>query len=286
MTALVPALCGGLFMAGIIGLFLGMRRSRPAPGRSTATTVAAPRWLLALTKIPTHKLMIGTVSTAIGAAIGIMTGWIVAALAVPVLVLGLPRVFGARESAGRIERLDALADWSRTLAGVLNVASGLEGAILASVRSAPDAIRNEVTMLAARLRSSASTEAALRRFADDINMPTGDLVAATLILAARQRAGGVAPVLQGLSSSVAANVAAQREVEAERQKPHQTVRIVLMIAMVAVPLCLVAFRDVYGSPLGQLVLALYLLLGVAALTWMRKMSKAQAVSRFITGRPS
>lgn len=282
MTALVPALCGALFMAGILGVIVGMQRR---PVRAAARRVSvSPGWLQKVTRIPAQTLVIGTIAAVIGIVIAAATGWWSAAFAVPVLTLGLPRFLSNRETTTRIDRLDALSDWTRTLAGVMNVASGLEGAILASVRSAPDAIRDEVAMLAARLRSSASTEVALRRFADDINSPTGDLVAATLILASRQRAGGVAPVLQGLSSSVAASVAAQREVEAERQKPYQTVRVVLIMAMLAIPLVLVGFHDAYSKPAGQTMLVIFVAIGAGTLTWMRSMSKSQTVSRFITGR--
>ena len=50
----------------------------------------------------------------------------------------------------------------------------------------------------------------------------GDLVAANLILGARRRGAGLASVLEGLAESVAADVRARRQVEADRAKPRAT----------------------------------------------------------------
>ena len=75
-----------------------------------------------------------------------------------------------------------MEEWTRSLSGVLTVGIGLEEALVATLRSAPDPIRPEVTRLVARLRARWSTEEALRMFADDLDDATGDLVAANLIL--------------------------------------------------------------------------------------------------------
>jgi hypothetical protein len=76
-----------------------------------------------------------------------------------------------------------------------------EEALIATLRSAPDPIRPEVTRLVARLRARWSTEEALRIFADDLDDATGDLVAANLILGARRRGAGVASVLERRGSA-------------------------------------------------------------------------------------
>ena len=57
----------------------------------------------------------------------------------------------------------------------------LERALIATLRSTPEAIKPEVSRLVARLRARWSTEDALLKFADELDDATGDLVAAYLI---------------------------------------------------------------------------------------------------------
>ena len=99
-----------------------------------------------------------------------------------------------------IERLEGLAEWTRNLAGVITVGVGLEGALVATLRTSPDVIRPEVTTLVGRIRSRWNTAEALRAFADQFNDSTGDLVAATLILADQKRADGLSQILSGLAA--------------------------------------------------------------------------------------
>ena len=82
-----------------------------------------------------------------------------------------------------------------------------------------------------RLRARWATEDALRAFADDLDDATGDVIAANLILGARRRGAGLASVLDGLAESVAADVRARREIEADRAKPRATARWVTIITV-------------------------------------------------------
>ena len=108
----------------------------------------------------------------------------------------------------------------------------------------------------ARLRARWATEEALRAFADELDDATGDLVAANLILGARRRGAGLASVLEGLAESVAADVRARRQVEADRAKPRATARWVTLISVsVLVVLALSGdYVEPYGTPLGQVLL--------------------------------
>ena len=123
------------------------------------------------------RAAVGAGAVAAGVVAALLSGWWVVAVAVPLAVVGLPSVLSWSKESRRIDRLNALADWVRNLAGLLTVASGLEGAIVTTVRSVPEPIRAEVTRLAARIRARYSTEQALRLFADELDLPTGDLVA-------------------------------------------------------------------------------------------------------------
>src|SRR3546814_18465737 len=123
-----------------------------------------------------------------------------------------------------------MEEWTRSLAGVLTVGIGLEQALVTTERSTTSAIRPEVQRLVARLRSRWNTEEAIRAFADELDDATGDLVAANLILAARRRGAGLAQVLESLAESVAADVRARRQIEADRAKPRAPARWVTIIS--------------------------------------------------------
>ena len=177
----------------------------------------------------------------------------------------------------------ALEDWTRRLSDVLTVGVGLEQAITASLRTTPAAITTEVTALTARLGARWPTEAALRAFADELDDPTGDLVAAALILGARRRGPGLAAVLDGLAATVAEEVAMRRKVEADRARPRTTARWVTLITVGVVGLGALngTYLRPYGTTIGQLVLAALGLAFAAALLWMRAISDGATDPRFL-----
>jgi tight adherence protein B len=214
----------------------------------------------------------------------LLTGLPLTVVAVPVAVLGLPRLLGTPASAARVDRLEALEEWTRNLAGVLAVGVGLEQAITASLRSAPEPIRPQVATLVARLSARWQTDAALRAFAADLDDATGDLVAASLILSARRRGAGLVAVLEGLAASVAEDVRTRRAIEADRAKPRATARAVTYITVGVLGLLAMnrTYVEPYTSPFGQLLLAVLLSAYVATLLWMRQMTTGRAAPRFLT----
>jgi Flp pilus assembly protein TadB len=200
------------------------------------------------------------------------TGWPVLAGWTLAGVVLLPRLFGSRrEAARRLERLAAVAEWTRRLAGVLTAGAGLEQAIAATTHTAPGPIAGDVTRLAGRLGSRQPAAAALRAFADDLADPTGDLVVAALMLAADRRGRGLTRVLEDLAATVEAEVALRRQVDADRATPRATARYVTIITLVTAGL-LVLTRRSYVQPFstatGQLMLALIGVVFAAAFGWM------------------
>ncbi len=186
-------------------------------------------------------------------------------------------------SAARIARLEALEEWTRNLAGTLTVGVGLEQAMTATLRSTPTAIRPEVALLLARLGARWPTDTALRRLADDLDDPAGDLVASALLLGADRRGPGLASVLEGLAATLAEEVAVRRKVEADRSKPRSTARLVTFITLgvLAVGSLNTDYIRPYGDALGQLVLASLLAAYVGALLWLRSFSFGTAEPRFL-----
>ena len=155
MNGLIPALAGGLTVAGLIGIVTALRPiplDQTKPDRNSAL-------LRRVRGIPARTRVLAGASVAVGLLLAVLTGWMVAVLVVPAAVLGLPFLVGAPPETARINRLEAMAEWTRNLAGVLTVGVGLEQALVATLRSTPEPIKAEVSRLVAVRRPVA----ALRR---------------------------------------------------------------------------------------------------------------------------
>lgn len=276
MSPLIPSVAGGLIVAGILITIVGLRPTA-LPPRQKPTTRSRHFALPARTRI---LLVVGI---GLGLLGWVITGWVLALLIAPVAVIGLPALVSAPPAATQIARLEAMEEWTRSLSGVLTIGIGLEQALVATLRSTPAPINSEVTRLVARLRARWPTETVLRAFADELNDATGDLIAANLILGARRRGAGLASVLEGLAISVADDVRARRQVEADRAKPRSTARWVTLIsASVLIVLALSGtYVEPYRSPIGQLILVVLLAAYVATLVWMRQMANGKPLPRFL-----
>lgn len=277
MTPLLPGLAGGLIALGIFGIVIGLRPTARPPRETVANR---RRGLAPRTRM---LLLVGLVLGLVG---WLVTGWVLALVIAPIAVIGLPVLLTAPPAATQIARLEAMEEWTRSLAGVLTVGIGLEQALVATLRSTPAPISAEVERLVTRLRARWDTEKALRAFADELDDATGDLIAANLILGARRRGAGLASVLEGLAESVGADVRARRQVEADRAKPRATARWVTLIsASVLVVLALSGtYVEPYRTPVGQVLLVLLLSAYVATLIWMRSMAAGKPLPRFLAAR--
>lgn len=275
MIVLVPAVAGALLVGGVLALVIGLR---PA---EVASHPPRRRRLRRMTK-QFRLLLLSGVSAGVVALL--VTGWVMSLIVVPVAFVGLPTLLSSSSASAQIDRLEGMEEWTRSLSGVLTVGVGLEQALVATLRSTPAAIAPEVTRLVARLRARWVTEDALRAFADELDDATGDLVAANLILGARRRGAGLASVLEGLAESVAADVRARRQVEADRAKPRATARSVTLISVGVLVVLAVSgtYVEPYRSPLGQIILIALLSAYVATLIWMKRMAIGRPLPRFLS----
>lgn len=276
MTPLIPAVGGALVVLGLLGMATGLRKSPvrpPAPAHRKLTMPGLSR--------RTRLLLAGGVI--VGVVASLLSGWLLAIVVAPAVAAGLPVLLSSGGEAERIRRLEAMEEWIRGLSGVLTSGVGLEQALIATLRSTPEAIKAEVGRLAARLRARWTTETALRAFADDLDDATGDLIAANLILGARRRGPGLASVLDALAESVSADVRARRQVEADRAKPRTTARwvTIITISVLAILAFTGSYVEPYKTPFGQLLLAALLGAYVAVLIWMRRMAAGKSLPRFI-----
>jgi Flp pilus assembly protein TadB len=277
MIVLVPALAGALIVGGVIALIVGLTPSEVA---------ARPPRKRRLKPLPRQTQGLLAAGAIAGLIAVMVTGWAMALVLVPIAFVGLPALLSSGPAQSRIDRLEAMEEWTRSLSGVLTVGVGLEQALVATMRSTPAAIAPEVTRLVARLRARWATEQALRAFADELDDSTGDLVAANLILGARRRGAGLASVLDGLAESVAADVRARRQVEADRAKPRATARWVTIISASVLVVLAVSgtYVEPYRSPLGQVILVGLLAAYVATLVWMKRMAIGRELPRFLGAR--
>ena len=290
MTALLAALAASAVGGGLLLIITGLRQV-PDPeliGRPRSARIVRLRAALGAASgdrphAGRRRLQLA-LAVAGGTLAYLFTGLALLVLAVPVAVLGLPKLLSPPASAADVDRLEALEEWTRNLAGVLAVGVSLEQAIAASLRATPDPIRPQVQTLVARLATRWQTDAALRGFANDLNDATGDLVAASLILSAKRRGAGLVSVLDGLAASVAEDVRTRRAIEADRAKPRATARAVTFITLGVLALLSLnrTYMSPYTSPLGQALLAVLLGAYVAALLWMRQMTSGKPTPRFLT----
>jgi Flp pilus assembly protein TadB len=203
------------------------------------------------------------------------TGWIVAGVGVGLLVLGWRSLGGAVSERRTVARLEGLAVWTESLRDTIAGAVGLEQAIPASLRVAAPTIRRPLENLVDRLHTRVPMADALRRFADELNDPSADLIIAALIINARLRGPGLRDLLGALSGSVREELDMRRKVSAERRSTRRSVQIVVAIS-VGLALGMAFFNhsyvQVYDSPAGQLVLVFVVALYAAGFIWLRKLA--------------
>lgn len=282
MTPAAAFAAGLLLTAGVVMIIAGIRR-RPvlAGGRRRSSTVGA--WARVTRRPPGARgrrrdlLLLGSVL--LGFVVAALSGWVVALVLAPVVVLGLPYLLVVPRPRD-VELLEAMDRWVRSLAATLATGRSITDAIRISRRTAPSPISSEVGTLVARLNNRWETREALARFADELASPDVDGVVAALMLASDRGANGASTTLHALADSLQAQLKGRRVIEVERSKPYVVVRQVTVISLVTLLAMLVlspAFFAPYRSPLGQLILSGLIVLYVGSLLLMRR--KARQVDR-------
>ena len=277
MTALM-ALLGSTVAGGLIMIALGLlpRADPPAPRPSRRQRVPLPP---------------GRLAAAAGAAlvVAVATRWPVGAVLAAVAAYLLPAVLGPdRTHRATIERVEAVAAWAEDLAGTLRSAAGIEQAIVQTATTAGPALRADLQRLAQAISSGMRLPAALRRFADDLNDPTVDMVVHVLLQAAQSQAREVAGSLSSVGVAARRQASGRMRVLASRARTKAATRIVTAVVLgVAVLLTVFAadFLDPYRSPLGQLILAVFGGGFGAALWWMTRIARVDDLPRILT-RPA
>lgn len=279
----IGVLIGVLVTGGLVAVIAGLRKSEPPPARPSARPawVSTVRSQLDLTSTERTRAL---VAAGVAVLVAAGTGWVVLVLVAPVVAVGLPRLLSATQEKEKIARLEAMEEWTRSLAGVLTGAgAGLTDALTSTLRAAPGPIRPQVELLVARLQARRDTESSLRAFADDLDDTTGDLIAAALILGAKETGAGLSRILDNLADSVADQVHMRRDIEAERNGPRSQARMLTIIFSVCLAGFVFAtkFGQFYRTPGGQVLLLIMVALFGMSLYWLRLSTLSKPTPRFL-----
>ncbi len=287
MTGAAAVAAGLLLTGGLLALVLGLRRTEPRQVRSARS--AADVWAGVTRRPPgargRRRDLVLVVSLAFGFGLAALTGWLIGLVITPLLALGLPYLLAVPKPRD-VELMEALDRWVRSLSATLATGRSVTDAIRVSRRTAQPLIAEEVGTLVLRLNNRWDTDDALRRFADELDSADADGVVAALMLAARRGANGASLTLQALADSLQAQLRSRRVIEVERSKPYVVVRQVTVISLVTlggVYLLAPDFFAPYRSPLGQVILAVLLVLYLASLIMMRRKAQQAPRARILVG---
>ena len=270
------ALCGVVVGFGVVLFVLGAR----------GTDRALPRRAPSFARITrgSHRVVLALVAAAL---VGVVTRWPVGAGLAAAFGFASPAVFGGAASRkAAVARTEAIAAWTEMLRDTMAAAAGIEQAIVSTAPVAPPAIRVAVLNLATRLERD-RLGPALRRVAEDLGDPTGDLVVAALVLASEKQAQRLGELLGALASSARQQANMRLRVDAGRARTRTASRVITIFTL-GFALGLVILNRGYLVPYdglrGQLVLAVVGLCFGTAFWWLSAMARVEPPERFLLPR--
>ena len=189
-----------------------------------------------------------------------------------------------RRGPGELERVEALATWTEQLRDVLMAGDQPIGAIQATVATCPEPVRPQVRALASRLGRQ-SVQVVLRQFADDLDDPTADLIAAGLLVALT-KGGRAERVLSSLAQQARHQAERRKLLEAEREPARREVWWVTGLMTAQLVGGLVFARSSYLAPYrtlgGQVVLCVLLGAFLALIVYVQRLSRFTRPARFLS----
>ncbi|MEW6475428.1 MAG: hypothetical protein AB1679_24500, partial [Actinomycetota bacterium] len=175
----------------------------------------------------------------------------------------------------------AVIVWVEMLRDAVVAGRGLGEALAVTATLAPPAIRPATVTLRARA-ARGPLPPALRAFADELDDPTADLLAAALTLAAVREVRDVADLLGSLAATARDRVRLAETADAGRAGIRTTARSITAVAGIAVALFSVASPDYlapFGTPAGQVTLAVTFGLFAAGAWGLYRLSEPPAADR-------
>ena len=214
------------------------------------------------------------------------TGWVLPAVVCGGMGWWVTGLITGRDRGGHgeLERVEALATWTEQLRDVLMAGDQPIGAIQATVSTCPEPVRPQVRALASRLGRQPE-QLVLRQFADELDDPTADLIAAGLLVALT-KGGRAERVLSSLAQQARHQAERRKLLEAEREPARREVWWVTGMMTAQLVGGLVFARSSYLAPYwtlsGQVVLCALLGVFLALIIYVQRLSRFTRPARFLS----
>jgi hypothetical protein len=268
MTGAVPPLAVGLsvsvLLAGAIVAVVVARRPPPIAAQEKARRV----------RVSSARVVAAVVSTLVTVMV---TRWALLALFVGALVLMWDRLLTDHLADEERARIEGIAKWLEDLRDTLRGSSvGAEEALEQVASRPPAAIHAALGTYLLRRRQGFRTEVALADLADDLAHPTSDAAVAAirLVTTGVSGAGRLHATVQSLAEAARDEVRARERVDRTRAVYQHSMNRLVVIGAVLVLYLKVAGGDLlapYGTPSGQMVLAVPLALWLGCILWLRSL---------------
>jgi hypothetical protein len=217
----------------------------------------------------------------------IVTGWIVVAVSVALLVAAIPGIGRPYiQTRNEQELVDGIATWTEQLRDTLAGAHGLEQAIVATSIHAPLVLQVHVKKLASFI-GYGSLEDGIRRFGDDLDNSTADFVVAALVTASQHQARDLGMLLTQIAQCARDESKMRSRVWVGRARTRSAIKIIATV-IASFVLGLFTFNRTYLQPYasiqGQVVLSAILGVFAVSLSLMQSMAKIIEPERFVRRR--
>lgn len=240
-------------------------------------------------KVPVDvRPLIGRAAAAVLVAVVVLaaTRWVLPALVCGAIGWWVVGLIADRKKSGpgELERVEALATWTEQLRDVLMAGDQPIGAIQATVSTCPEPVRPQVRALAARLGRQPE-QVVLRQFADELDDPTADLIAAGLLVALT-KGGRAERVLSSLAQQARHQAERRKLLEAEREPARREVWWVSGLMTLQLLGGLLFARSSYLAPYrtfsGQVVLGVLLAAFLGLIIYVQRLSRFTRPARFLS----
>jgi hypothetical protein len=232
--------------------------------------------------VPTARLAAAGI---IGLVVVLATGWVLLA----VLAAGLVATWGHLLHDGRADderrRVEGIAKWLEDLRDTLRGSSmGAEEALEHVAARPPEALAAQLQQFLHRRRQGFRTEEALDDLADALAHPTSDAAVAAirLVVTGSASAGRLHDTVQALAAAARDEVTARERIDRTRAIYQGSMRRLVFIGAALVTYLRFAGGELlepYGSPVGQVVLALPLAMWTGCVFWLRSLCRYDLPAR-------
>ncbi|MGC0252663.1 type II secretion system F family protein [Pseudactinotalea sp. Z1748] len=276
MTALLLGLGLTCAVMALLAAFIPLTDGRPKPKVATPT---GRLWTRLANDAKLRRKVI--VAVVLGVSAWVITGVPILAVLVPAAAMWLPSLMRKPVDSANSGLLEDLESWTRTVAGLLATGEPLERAMARSVDSTGQTLKEPVSRLSARLSAQQPLERAMRLWADEVDDSLADMVAATIIIGARRRAGGVQAALDGLGRTMTERLELRRQIDAEGTESRTVAwfMTIFTTGLAVLGSMHPTIASAYSTASGQVLLVVLVAVYVGLLVVMRKLATVPADGR-------